>query len=200
MPMVISPQPKRRPGGRSAHVRAAVFAATLDELYVQGYEAMSIARIAAHAGVHETSIYRRWRTKAVLAVDALSTYAEQVLPIPDTGALHTDLTALLREVVQFLHSPEGAAMAQIAVTTGDDGGFAQLRSAFWKGRFTLLDAIAVRAVTRGELSPQVDARLLIETVIGPIYVRALFTRESLDDAMIERIVTLVLGGVNGVHA
>ncbi len=43
-------------------------------------------------------------------------------------------------------------------------------------------------------------RLLIETVIGPVYMRAVFTREPLDDATIARIVTLVLGGVNQANA
>ena len=54
---------RRRPGGRSSRVRAAVLGATLEALVQGGYEALSIAEVAARSGVHESTIYRRWGTK-----------------------------------------------------------------------------------------------------------------------------------------
>lgn len=191
--------PQRRIGGRSARVREAVFAATLAELQERGYVAASIAGIAARAGVHETSIYRRWRTKAALALDALSVHAEEALPIPDTGNLRGDLTALLADVVRLLQSPAGRTMAQIAVGRGGDAESEQLNQLYWANRFASLEVIVRRAVTRGELPADADVRLLIETVIGPIYVRALFTREPLDVVTIARIVALVLQGATATN-
>jgi len=195
-----SPSTQRRSGGRSTRVRAAVFAATLEELRARGYAAASIAGIAARAGVHETSIYRRWGTKAALALDALSAQAEEALPVPDTGNLRGDLTALLHEVVRLLHSPAGKTVAQIAVAAGDDAESEQLSQLYWANRFASLEVIVRRAVTRNELPADADVRLLIETVIGPIYVRALFTHEPLDDATITRIVTLVLQGATATDS
>ena len=59
------PGPTRsRPGGRSARVRAGVLAAARELVAEQGYEPVSIEQIAARAGVHKTTVYRRWPTKA----------------------------------------------------------------------------------------------------------------------------------------
>jgi AcrR family transcriptional regulator len=51
---------RRRPGGRSARVRAAAIAATLAELAETGYSALSLENVARRAGVHKTTLYRRW--------------------------------------------------------------------------------------------------------------------------------------------
>ncbi len=57
---------RRRPGGRSARVQVAVLEATFQLLEERGYELLSIASIAERTGVHETSLYRRWKTKEQL--------------------------------------------------------------------------------------------------------------------------------------
>ncbi len=186
--------PKNRPGGRSARVQAAVFAATLGELRASGYAGMSIGAVAARAGVHETSIYRRWKTKATLVTDALLTLAGEAVPTPDTGALRTDLAALLRQVVAFVRSPEGAAGVQLAVSAGDDTEAAGIRRAYWEDRLGRADGIVRRGVERGELPPETDPRLLIETLVGLAYVRTFLTGGSLDDATVEGVVTLLLEG------
>ena len=68
-----SPSPSvgtRRPGGRSARVRSAVLAATLEVLVETGYDGMTVDAVAARAGVHKTTVYRRWPTKAALVAAA----------------------------------------------------------------------------------------------------------------------------------
>ena len=52
-----------RPGGRTARTAAAVFAAAINELSERGYDDISIETIAARAGVHKTTLYRRWHSK-----------------------------------------------------------------------------------------------------------------------------------------
>ena len=69
----------RRPGGRSARVRRAVLDAALDVLHAHGMEGLAVTDVAARAGVHETSIYRRWGTREHLIVDALLEEAEEHL-------------------------------------------------------------------------------------------------------------------------
>src|SRR5512144_909234 len=86
---------RRRPGGRSARVRASVLEAAFAVLRETGSEAFSIADVAARSGVHETSIYRRWGTKSALILEASLHFAQGAIAIPDTGALRTDLIALL---------------------------------------------------------------------------------------------------------
>ena len=52
----------------------------------------------------------------------------------------------------------------------------------------------VRAVARGELSPQTDFQLLLETLISVFYIRPFVFNEPLDETLPERIVDLVLSG------
>src|SRR5437660_10633358 len=55
--------PKRRPGGRSARIRAAVMDATMEMLKERELEEFNVAEIAARVGVHESTIYRRWGSR-----------------------------------------------------------------------------------------------------------------------------------------
>ena len=89
------PQPRRRPGGRSAKVKDAVVAATVAELEEGGYDKLSIAAVAARAGVHESSIYRRWKTREGLAMEATFASFASHIAVPDKGSLVQDLGALM---------------------------------------------------------------------------------------------------------
>jgi len=50
---------EQRPGGRSARVRSSVLDATVELLEDVGYERLSVEAVAARAGVHKTTVYRR---------------------------------------------------------------------------------------------------------------------------------------------
>ncbi len=187
--------PRRRLGGRSARVQAAVFEATLQVLQERGYEFTSIAEIAQRAGVHETSIYRRWGTKEALLVEALLARTEEVIRVPDTGTLRSDLVQLLEELRLFFQSPLGAAVTQLLVSTAGDPEIGSARQIYWSKRFALVKVIFERAVQRGEMVASIDPQLLTEILIGPLYVRLLLTGEPLHIHLPEQIVDLVLHGV-----
>ena len=187
--------PRRRLGGRSARVRAAVFEATLQVLQERGYELTSIAEIAGRAGVHETSIYRRWGTKESLLVEAVLARTEEVIRVPDTGTLRSDLVQLLQELRTFFQSPLGAAIMQLLVSTAGDPEMTSARQIYWSRRFAMVKVIFERAVQRGEMVASVDPQLLTEILIGPLYVRLLLTNEPLHTDLPEQIVDLVLHGV-----
>src|SRR5882672_6890138 len=72
--------PRGRP--RSAEADRAILSGTLELLAERGLDAMSIEEVATRAGVGKTTIYRRWTSKGLLALDAfvISFRAEQPLP------------------------------------------------------------------------------------------------------------------------
>jgi AcrR family transcriptional regulator len=192
---------QRRPGGRSARVQAAVFEATIDLLQEKGYEALSFATIARRAGVHEATLYRRWRTKDQLIVDAVFSQAAKDIPIPDTGTLRSDLIQLLQFLRVFLQSPVGQAIAQTAISTAHIPELSSYHRDIWRQRRAHLQVVYDRAIARGELSPQTDFQLLLETLIGIFYLRFFLTTEPVEDTLPERAVDLVLSGVSiGKHA
>jgi AcrR family transcriptional regulator len=187
--------PRRRPGGRSARVQAAVFEAALQVLQERGYELTSIAEIAERAGVHETSLYRRWRTKEALLAEALLARTEEVIRVPDTGALRSDLVQFLQELRTFLQSPLGGAIMQQLASTAESTETTAARKTFWCTRFSLAKVMFERAAQRGEIKAPVDPQLVTETIIGPLYVRLLLTNEPLHADLPEQIVDLILYGV-----
>jgi AcrR family transcriptional regulator len=191
-----SPGPRRRTGGRSARIQAAVFETTIQCLQEQGYEAWSFASIAQRTGIHESTLYRRWKTKEQLVLDALASRVAQAIPIPDTGALRSDLIQLLQSLRTFLESPVGQALIQTGIGARNTPAISTLAKDYWQRRSTLLRPLFERAIARGELSAHTDIPLLFETLIGALYVRQFLLREPLEETLPERIVDLVLSGVS----
>ena len=144
--------------------------------------------------MHETSIYRRWGTKANLILDAVASETQAAVPAPDTGSLRDDLLALLGSIAAFITTPVGEMLLRLALRN-DLPEDRTARERFWAERFTTGQTVLERAQARGELRPGLDYRLTIETLIGAIYVRLLLTREPIDDALTEHVVDLILAGI-----
>ncbi len=189
----------RRTGGRSARLRTAVLTATVDVLYESGFDALSVREIAERAGIHESSIYRRWGTKADLVSDALASRVGLEVPTPDTGSLREDLLALLRALAAFIGTPLGENVVRMALRRDLPDSDAA-RGRFWTDRFTRGSVILDRAEARGELRSGIDRFLTLETLVGPLYLRLLLTREPLNEAIIENVVDLMLTGIAAERA
>ena len=82
--------------------------ATADLLAEVGYEALTFEAVAQRAGVHKTTVYRRWPTKPDLVADAARERSVQLVEVPDTGTLLGDLTALARAVAANIGSTSAA--------------------------------------------------------------------------------------------
>jgi hypothetical protein len=74
---------------------------------------------------------------------------------------------------------------------------AETGRAFWAERLALTGAIVARAIERGELPPDTDPNLVIEALIGPLYVRLLLTGEPVDEDFATRVAELVASGALG---
>jgi AcrR family transcriptional regulator len=182
----------RRPGGRSARVRRAVVTAFIDELAERGFSALSFESVAARAGVHKTTLYRRWGSRENLLLDVALHTAADAVPVPDTGSLVTDLAALAAAVARNLRSKPVEAMLRAVVSEAlVHPEVATAARDFWDARFQAANEIIRRAVARGEVEANVNADLIIESLIGPLYLRVLVTQEPLDDAFVEELSTLV---------
>ncbi|MFC9266177.1 TetR/AcrR family transcriptional regulator C-terminal ligand-binding domain-containing protein [Streptomyces zhihengii] len=182
----------RRPGGRTARNRESVLRATADLLLRDGYEALTIARVAAAAQVADTTVYRHWPSKAHLVAAALSEVARSENPFPDTGTLEGDLRALLRQIIALLERPEVQRVVQTIVSLSGDDDVARAKDAFWEERFSGAADLVRRAVSRGELPSDTDPYEVIEDLSSLVYFRLLVTGRPLDDRVVERSLALVL--------
>jgi AcrR family transcriptional regulator len=186
---------EQRPGGRAERVRTAVLEATSELLLQVGYDRLTVDEVAARAGVHKTTVYRRWPTKPELITEAVRLHADENVPAPDTGSLLGDLQALATDVIATLSSEGGARRSRsivAAAATSDE--LADGLHTFWAHRIAATTPVIERAITRGELPPDSDATLIIETLVGPIWLRLLLTGEPIDDDLASRLAALVSAG------
>jgi AcrR family transcriptional regulator len=166
-----------RPGGRTARTAAAVYAATVEELSERAYADISIETIAARAGVHKTTVYRRWGSKAELISRALIGTASSRIQVPDTGSVETDLRLLARAVQAVLSLPEGAAITRALIVGAlASAEIAGLMEQFWAARLAAISVIVDRAIQTGQLPAGTDAAALMHAVAAPLYFQLLVTR------------------------
>jgi AcrR family transcriptional regulator len=186
----------QRPGGRAERVRTSVLQAAAELLTEVGYDKMSVEEVAARAGVHKTTVYRRWPTKAELTADATALNSADAVPIPDTGDLVKDLKSLARDIVANIGTEGGARRSRsIAAAAASSDELATAMHGFWAHRLTLSAQVIERAIQRGELPTDTDATLIIETVIGPLWVRLLLTGEPITEELADQVVELVTPGI-----
>lgn len=166
-----------RPGGRTARTAEAVFAAAVGELSERDYSDISIESIAARAGVHKTTVYRRWGSKAELIRQVLVGAAAARIQLPDSGSIDTDARALARAVQAILSLPEGAAITR-ALTVGalSSPEIAEVMDQFWAARLEAISVIVHRAIGRGQLPAGTDAAALMQALAAPLYYQLLVNR------------------------
>ncbi|MFF2198625.1 TetR/AcrR family transcriptional regulator [Streptomyces sp. NPDC058157] len=157
-----------RPGGRSARVRAQVLEATGRRLVEDGYDALTVDRVAEAAGVHRTTVYRRWRDVGGLLADLLEAAADDAWRPADTGSLEGDLTAMNQEVLDALAARPSLTQALIAASFRSAEAARALR-AFWEDRYARSAEAVTRAVERGEVPPGTLARPLLVAATAPLY-------------------------------
>jgi AcrR family transcriptional regulator len=182
--------------GRSEAAREAVLQAADDLVAEIGYAKVTIEGIAARAGVAKQTIYRWWRSKTDILVDAFAADSAQELTLPDTGAFRTDLRAYLEELVRFLEvSDSGAVFRALAGQAQHDPELATRLRAEVLPRLRARDRVPFdRAAARGELPADADVDLLVDQAVGPIHFRVLVTGEPVTPALLDALVTKAAQG------
>lgn len=183
-----------RTGGRSARVKQAVLDAATVELVDGGYAAFSLPKVAERAGVHLSTVHRRWQTKERLILEVLSGLTAGMVPDPRGSSLRADLLELARSVAEMLGEPTTLRLLRAAFVLPDEE-LDQLRKGFWGDRFDVAQAVVDRAIARGELPEGTDGWDIVEPVHATIWMRVLVTGLPVDRDVLERVVTLSLSVV-----
>jgi AcrR family transcriptional regulator len=182
-----------RPGGRTARTRTAVLNAVIEELADHGWDRLSVESVALRAGVHKTTVYRRWRDKNTLVAEALKTAAENRIQLPDTGDIAQDLRELARIVRVLLTSPEGAATTRaLAGHSHDTAGVGQVLPVLWAARLAQVEPIVERAIARGQLPAGTSPDDLMKHLSAPLFHRLLVTAEPLTQASADQAAAAAL--------
>jgi AcrR family transcriptional regulator len=144
----------------------AILAAALALLVEEGFAGLSMEGIAARAGVGKATIYRRWKSKAEVVVEALRTHVCPFGELPDTGDVRKDLASMYRAMLQTLKGADGAIMAAFAAEKFRHGELSEeFDRTFVADRRQHMRMLIERGVAQGLFPPDSNIELLAE--VGP---------------------------------
>jgi AcrR family transcriptional regulator len=183
---------------RTERSKQAILDATRELLAERGdVGALTVEAVAARSGVAKTTIYRRWRDKWELALDAvmidmLPGFAEPV----DVGDTRKELVTFMDAARKNLSSPpSGPSMRGLASQIATEPELSRVyRERVVEPRREQLRPVIERGIARGDLRPDTDVRLVHEMMVGPIFYRLLFSGGPIDRKLSTRIADAILDG------
>lgn len=170
-----APTPPARGRPRRAATGAAIVEAALELLAERGFQAATMDAIAARAGVGKNTIYRRWRSKEELIVDALSELTAEHHERTD-GDVHALLLDHVRDLERVFGDPLlGRLLPGLLGELQSNPEFA----AAWADRVVrprrqAIVALLERALERGELRRGTDPEAIADLLVGPTLLRHVF--------------------------
>jgi AcrR family transcriptional regulator len=185
---------QRKPGRpRSEQARRAILAATLELAAEHGPRGVRMDAVAQRAGASKETVYRWWRSKSELLLEALAERGERTIPLPDTGSLATDLRRFLRATARSGDETTRRILRALAAeAAADEDTAALIRDKFLVRRRAALGELLERAVARGELT-RADAAIALDLIYGSLWYRLIFDVGTLDNRWADAVTRLVAG-------
>ncbi|MDD3444984.1 MAG: TetR/AcrR family transcriptional regulator [Zavarzinia sp.] len=210
------PQRKRAPRQRpelQPNLREQILTAALGEFASAGFDAASILRIAAAAGVHHPHIYyyfknkgELWREVATRAFVPLNSAIEEGRPLLDQVPPLDALGAAIRQFALFSADNPRAGLIVARETLSPGPRLDWLIDALLRPLHQVMVTILERAIAEGAIRP-VPIPSVIQTMIGAVVsyfsggaaLRKLYDIETLSPPAIEThtefLVELILRGL-----
>ena len=157
---------KGRP--RREESRDSILSAAFEILITSGYESMSIEAVARSAQVGKSTIYRWWRSRAHLAIEAFFERTKALIDFPDTGSIVEDFRVQIHLLGDLLRAEEGKVLLSLVMGAKFDPDL----------RFELFHSWIKPRKVWGEarlqqLGPE-DIGVALNSLYGPLYATLLF--------------------------
>ncbi|MEV6770622.1 TetR/AcrR family transcriptional regulator [Nocardia sp. NPDC051030] len=185
-----------RTGGRvrSQDAHDAVLSATAELVEEIGYQRVTMEGVAQRANVAKSTIYRWWKSKPQLVMDAYRQTVEQRVPAPDTGDIRGDLVEFTTQLYRIDAYPVRAkALRGLMAEAQLDSVFAQAFREWVDGRRAVVTQLLTRAVERGELTADIDADYAADQLFGVFWYRLLTGRPLEPERAAEHVDRLLRG-------
>lgn len=178
-----------RPRDRDLEER--LLAAGWEILTEQGYDQLTLAKVARLAQAHRTDVYRRWSSKAQLVAQVLSVHLPPISDV-DTGTLSGDVRTYVEDLAASWSSPwiDGliGLVADLQRDMDAELAFRQLG----ERRGDTVRRALTRAVERGELAQLPDPGLVGDLLEGPLMHRRLIGRQPLTAEYLDTVTAAAL--------
>ena len=194
------PRPSARRTRLTPERERELFAAVLELVREQGYEALTMDAVAHRTKSSKATLYRQWESKPKLVATALRVLAPQGSPGDiDTGSLAGDLRQMANDLIA--HAAEDTALLNglAHAVTKDQELWRALSELHIRPGLEGLDTVLARAVGRGELTvDNPSAEFIPHLILGALGTRRLIENRDADPDYMERYLQAVVFPALGI--
>lgn len=185
-----------RPGrSRSETAWKAILEATRDELATQGFDRLSIDRIASAAGVGKQTVYRWYPSKNALVAECIlrGYVITPSIGVADSDDVRRDVARWLEDFAAGSRQPNAAALirAGTAAAAEDPDIAARYQEVVSANEDALVSRLE-RGVGAGQLPGDTPTAALAETIVGSLLYRVL-TRQDITPEYTDDLFRVVFG-------
>ena len=164
-----------------AELRERVLEAAIDELTRWGIERFSVGAMAARHDIDEMSVYKYWGSNQRLLLDVVTFKSDEIIVVPNTGSLRSDLESVALSVAAYLNTSVGRRLVRALVRDHRIQQPDETRQIYWKRRHETIRTVLDQAAVRGELRDGVDPLAAVQILIAPLNILGLYTDEPIPD-------------------
>lgn len=177
--------------------RAAVLEAALAEVQQWGVDRFRLEGVAHRARLDPDYVRQTWATEQELIAEALLSYSQTMIELPDTGSLHGDLTELALALAGYLNEPVGRRISRmLVIDSKSEAVDPNTRGHFWTIRRERVEGIFRRAAERGELRSDVKPIVALQLLTSPLHAFALYSNDPIGQDYCRTIATLVTRAIS----
>ncbi|MFT4170940.1 MAG: TetR/AcrR family transcriptional regulator [Rhodocyclaceae bacterium] len=186
---------------RNPESHRAILDAASTILAESGYGGFTMDAVAQRAGASKRTLYRWWRSKAALIIEVYLRESSADFDIPDRGSVQRELVELCQRLWRMWSDTSCGEALRSLIAEGqhDPASFALLRDQIMPARLRWPGAIIERGIARGEIPANADTAMAIELLTAFNWYR-LTTNALVDDGGIERVIAMVVAGLQAVPA
>jgi AcrR family transcriptional regulator len=183
------------PQRRDEDARRRIIAAVQQLVAEKGPAQATVTEISARAGVGRQTIYRWWRNRSLLVIDALIEMADSEFNFADSGRFEADLRRQMHRMAVSFAGPLGALIKElIGDSQGDPSIGEAFRIAFFERRRDQARRFVRRGIELGVLRDDIDVDGVAYALYAPLWLALIIGHEPLTKSLADRAMNAALSG------
>jgi AcrR family transcriptional regulator len=184
---------------RDAHLDEAILRSAREVFFERGYLSTSLTEVARRAGVGTPAIYRRWKSKAAMAMEVFAREMGEE-PLADTASIRQNLIDFVRLRIRQWKTPffHQVALPLLMEGLAEPPANDVIRLRFAEYRIPIIERLR-SWIEAGQLRADTDPTRLLDLLMGTVALPLLFGQELPDESEAESIVDQVLTGFATPH-
>ena len=185
-----------RPRSDAAVSHAEILDAVSELLKEKPARDLTMDAVAKRAGVGKPTLYKWWPSKAALIMAMFHDRFNAILEVPEATSAEEALRTRVKHLVAQCNGLFGKVVADlIAEGQGDPSILTELYESHIRPRRASTVADIERGIASGEFRAGTDPELLLDAIVGPIYLRLLLRHPALTEEYGNQLIDQALLGI-----